>query len=334
MIVFSDVQKILDDVLGNARPGNHGAFWRGKSRDEFVADNVFGYKLINGNDPDTSNLVLALRGQPPFGKDLTPRPPGSVFPRMPKGLPPATVEQIDLIASWIAAGCPEYRTELAGALLTEARLPGNDDYVVFWREMDLVFHPRHANPETKAHVNRMHATAFAPWAMKHLNGGDPAAWDAYASLPETIESFKHVRLHQRRLIDTHLTGRPESVLDSLWKFGGDLLPRDPKSPEYPEHRMNGTDDWCYWLPYLHLSLSQEDRSEIDVALVRGWHMGVIADGMLRTDDERPARIPIPEFEQGDPDLQSKAMAAVNAMNEQALFQRMVERGRVIFEMSA
>ena len=69
----------------------HGAFWRGKTRDEFVAMNVMGLPIVSVGDPAASHLVRALRGLAQFGRNLEPRPVGgdstackTSFPRQPK----------------------------------------------------------------------------------------------------------------------------------------------------------------------------------------------------------------------------------------------------------
>ena len=49
-------------------------------------------------DGKNSNLIKALRGQPPFD--------GTYAPRMPDGYPPVPDDKIDQIERWIDAGCP------------------------------------------------------------------------------------------------------------------------------------------------------------------------------------------------------------------------------------
>lgn len=110
MTVFSDVQQILDQAVGFGEIGAHGRFWRALTRDEFVSFRVFGQiPLIQsdgsgGFDPDTSNLIKALRGQAPFGRDLG--VPGARYRRMPAGRPQISDEEINIIRAWILDGCP------------------------------------------------------------------------------------------------------------------------------------------------------------------------------------------------------------------------------------
>src|SRR5262245_35497263 len=111
MIGFSRVREILDLAVGGATFGAHGPFWRGQTRDQFVAHSVFGRPLLavlpDGSfDADASNILKALKGESPFGSDLVPRPAGAIFRRMPGGRPPVPDSQIAEIHEWITGGCP------------------------------------------------------------------------------------------------------------------------------------------------------------------------------------------------------------------------------------
>src|SRR5687767_4055012 len=97
MASFHAVRAALDRILGDASPGNHGAFWHGKTRDEFVRHVVFGLPIIEVGQPGRSNIVRALRGEAPFGSDLNPPTPGAFIPRMPARRPAGAEEDILLI---------------------------------------------------------------------------------------------------------------------------------------------------------------------------------------------------------------------------------------------
>jgi photosystem II stability/assembly factor-like uncharacterized protein len=105
---FQKVIEILDRSVGgpDVQVGfPHMAFWRGLSRDEFVAKTVFGLRLISlGNGPG-SILVNALKGEAPFGADIG--TPGADFNRMPSGMPAVPDDEIAFIEGWINDGCPE-----------------------------------------------------------------------------------------------------------------------------------------------------------------------------------------------------------------------------------
>lgn len=107
---FSEVKNILEEAVSEENIGAHGNFWRGKTREQFVAHKVFGNPLLvkkaDGSfDENESNLVKALQGRSPFGSDIG--VPGSTFRRMPAGLPPVPQEKLEIIRQWIKDGCPD-----------------------------------------------------------------------------------------------------------------------------------------------------------------------------------------------------------------------------------
>jgi photosystem II stability/assembly factor-like uncharacterized protein len=106
---FARVREILDDAIGGsgAGIGAHGPFWRGVTRDEFVVRKVFGRQVVSLGDGAASNLVRALKGEAPFGKDLPAPPAGATIKRMPVGFPPVPAESIAVIEQWIDDGCPD-----------------------------------------------------------------------------------------------------------------------------------------------------------------------------------------------------------------------------------
>jgi hypothetical protein len=105
MLTYSDVQNLLDAAVGSDPVHGHRAFWRGITRDAFVAKIVFGYPLISLNDAAGSNLTKSLRGEAPFGDDMG--TPDATMPRMPAWRTEMADEDIDRIAEWIDGGCPE-----------------------------------------------------------------------------------------------------------------------------------------------------------------------------------------------------------------------------------
>jgi hypothetical protein len=106
---FERVIQILDNAIGgpDATIGVHGAFWRGLTRDQFIAKIVLTLQLIAVGQGASSNLVKALKGEAPFGRDLPEPPPGARFPRMPAGLDPVAAQDIAFIEQWIDEGCLE-----------------------------------------------------------------------------------------------------------------------------------------------------------------------------------------------------------------------------------
>jgi hypothetical protein len=105
---FLRVKEILDTAVGGPTApvgGPHRAFWRNQTRDQFVGFEVLGLPLVTLGQGDVSNLVKALRGENPFGRDTGTA--DAEFRRMPAGRPPVLPDQIAFIARWIDDGCPE-----------------------------------------------------------------------------------------------------------------------------------------------------------------------------------------------------------------------------------
>lgn len=104
---FEKVVEILDLAVGGpaVSVGFHGAFWRGVSRNEFVAKIIFGLPLISVGDGAGSNLVKALMGETPFGADQG--NDAADFNRMPSGRDPVSALDIAFIQKWIDEGCLE-----------------------------------------------------------------------------------------------------------------------------------------------------------------------------------------------------------------------------------
>jgi hypothetical protein len=109
MTRYERVQQILDQAIGGpgADIGAHGAFWRGLTRDQFVAKPVFNNQLLVVGNGAASNLVKAFKGEAPFGADLPSPPPGAKYPRMPDGFAPVSDADIAFIETWIDEGCLE-----------------------------------------------------------------------------------------------------------------------------------------------------------------------------------------------------------------------------------
>ena len=103
---FTEVIAMLDDSVGgpDADVASHGPFWRGITRDRFIAMKIGGRPLVVPGDGNSSNLVKSLRGQPPFGSDLSEPPTGALIPLMPAYLPPIAPDSIDRIVQWIDDG--------------------------------------------------------------------------------------------------------------------------------------------------------------------------------------------------------------------------------------
>jgi hypothetical protein len=115
---FSDVQQFITKILtdngeiGGVPASPHKAFWSTLTYDQFVNGNVSGVAdpssgqaipiLVKGNSAN-SNLILSLQGKGPLFDPNT----GSVGQMPANGPPMFTDDQINSIAKWIDAGCPQ-----------------------------------------------------------------------------------------------------------------------------------------------------------------------------------------------------------------------------------
>lgn len=307
----------------------HDAFWRGKTRNELVAKKVFDLPLFVAGDPDASYIIAALE-QRSAGKNSTSNSLIAAYFSLAK----AGEDEITVLRQWIIDGCPEIginpepKNVKALHALT-ADVVNDDRHVEYWRAIDIFFLPGLASGETLPHVIKMHGTAFEVWIASMITLEDPARWPAFLVKPEVIESFTYIRHHQRRLIHEYYGESQSNIFDSLWKFGGSLLPIDPLSRARPEHRMNSVLDWFYWVPYLTASLTAPDIEQKDVDLARAWQIGLVADGLLREDEERPvgSRMPISDFAKQDPDLFSKVSSKYQEADHNTLLKEMIRRAK-------
>jgi len=112
---FADVQKFITDVLaqnnnsGSPAHSPHKAFWSTMTYDDFVNGNVPGgvtddagnpIPILVKGDSASSNIILALSGTGPlFG-------PADIGVMPPKPNTAFTPDQINSIANWIDAHCP------------------------------------------------------------------------------------------------------------------------------------------------------------------------------------------------------------------------------------
>jgi hypothetical protein len=97
--------------------------------------------------------------------------------------------------------------------------------------------------------------------------------------------------------------------------------------------MNSASDWFIWVAHLDATLRADDVvSDLDLGLARGWQVGIVADGLLRTDADRPpeGRVPIPDFDPAAPDLKQTVSAAWSAANPAELQAKMLARARDFF----
>jgi hypothetical protein len=111
---FREVVDILDAAVNGPETQvgpPHFAFWRNVTRDEFVAIKLLGHPILVLGDGAHSNLILSLKGEPPFGSG-----PNAEIPRMPVGFDPMPDASIRLIEQWINDRCPDDPDAAEGAL--------------------------------------------------------------------------------------------------------------------------------------------------------------------------------------------------------------------------
>jgi hypothetical protein len=316
---LQQIQDMLERMLGTYPMPAHDYFWRGKTRDELVATEVFGVPILVPGRPDDSNLLRAMRGDK-FGEGSVNRIGIDRLRKIFKDIRVAEAD-VDVLSAWIGQSCPEAdpsktrSTFAAGAMTLDAPAEATDDtHGRYWRAIDDFFLPNLASAVTRPHVLRVHAfdNVWGPVVA----GADLSIWTSFLAQPQNAESFNYIRHHQQRLIQEYYGDSKASLLDSLWKFGGNLLPIDPQSHALPHHTMNGIGDWFSWAPYLDASLRAPDVQPVDVDLARGWQIGIVADGLVRTDEDRPEgqRMPIPDFTAADPDLRSKVFSKYTDMD--------------------
>jgi hypothetical protein len=83
------------------------------------------------------------------------------------------------------------------------------------------------------------------------------------------------------LYGTPLPATP--VFDSYRRFGGNLLPDDSDGSGPIRHTMNSPGDWFNWSPFLDAILRIKGPNADTLLLARAWHIGLVADVLLRVD---------------------------------------------------
>lgn len=323
---LKQVQELLERVLGGASLPFHDSYWRGKTREELLKIKLYNLSLFVPGKIEDSAIMNALGQQ----NSSNSRAENLLITAHFKN---AKLEEGDLafLGRWISDGCPEVSIDagLQGFNQKAASIVEDMTHVKYWREIDGFFLPNHASEETKPHVIKMYGQAITAWVNTFITEEDSEQWARFAARPDVVESVSYIRHHQRRFIHEYYENTSSALFDSLWKFGGNLLPIDPLSLELPNHTMNGVSDWFHWSPYLMLTLSDPDVQAIDVELARAWQIGIVADGLLRSDSERTGnnKMPISDFQLDDPNLFSSVSNKYKNAQIPELSSEMIRRGR-------
>ena len=277
---YARIQQILDDAVHGNCFGAHGPFWRGITRDQFVAKAIFGRKLLatrpDGSfDPVESNLMKALEGRPPFD--------GSLFRRMPDGYPPIAESQLAEIRTWITVGCPEtpagadWFDETAGGPINGQQ---HNDY---WRDFDdwaMVSVTDDVSADIGAFFNIAGKwTDFAKDATKE------ADWVAALAVAEVRAAVGRLESKQRETVTAHY-GMPiplVTLLDGYERFGDNTLPDDPRRPADVRHTMNGNTMWFVWSAFADacLRIGGDIPAEFWQGMSRAILIGLLNDGLFR-----------------------------------------------------
>jgi len=241
---YARVKEILDAALGPAPAHTHGAFWRFLTRDQFVAKVVLGKQLVILGDGAGSNLVKALRGQKPFGKDQGVL--GATIARMPKDRDPAPDIDIDFIEAWIDDGCPDAPSIIGAppvSLTTGAFRPDPGVHVAYFRDLD-DWAAWHVTPEIWQMIDAVQ-TANGLWPDYAMDTSHEQAWVGAISDTALIPAFTLLARRQQETVEAHY-GVPVpllTLLDAYERFGNDGLPDDPLRPQEVRHNMDSPGMW-------------------------------------------------------------------------------------------
>jgi hypothetical protein len=108
---YKHVQDILDCAAADGQPrhGGNGRFWDKPLQEFMQIGSIGGVRVIatpGKNRGARSGLILALKGEPPFGNAE------DQVPRMPLFKPPVAPADIAFIEKWIDDDCPDEPMDL------------------------------------------------------------------------------------------------------------------------------------------------------------------------------------------------------------------------------
>lgn len=279
---FTRAKTILDDAVNGEEIGAHRAFWRGTTRDEFVAKSVFGFPLIVLGDGNGSNLVKALRGEAPFGSDLPNPPAGAIFSRMPASMPPVDPTDIELIRQWIDDDCPD--EEEAPSEFFDVDSDGAVEPILhnaLWLELDnwAMFQ---STPEVNEAIGRFFPVS-ALWRQFASDTTQEPAWQSAIEQESVRQAIEQLGERQFISFSTHfqLPIPLKVLMDALERFGDNSLPDDAQRPQDRRHNMNGAGMWFVWSSFCDACLRLDVRKDFFLGLSRGVLIGLLNDGLFR-----------------------------------------------------
>jgi hypothetical protein len=323
---YDRVLDILDTAVNHEVIGAHGNFWRGKTREQFIAMKVFGKLLIAPSAAADSNIVKAMRGLSPFGIDIDPPPDGAVFDRMPAERPAIPELSIQFIEKWINDGCPDDDVvELESVPRLEATL-GPDQFIVFFREFDQFF-SFEASDDTRAAIGDFFAVAQTWPGFNQTT--DLPAWTDAISAADVKKAAQFLSDNQLRVITQHF-GDPldqNSLNEALWQFGKGSLPPDNLRPQDRFHRMNGSTMWLMWLAFVDTSIRSGMNAPQWTNVAKCICLGLVGDALFRTDRPPSSRLKISRYRADDPTLQQRVVGDFASLSGTNLLDAMIGLGR-------
>ena len=305
---FDAVREILEKAVNGKTIGAHGNFWRGIDLPTFIAKSVFGRKLVEPGKGADSNLVKALRGQAPFGRDLTPRPPGAIFPRMPLRFPPVDDAGIAFIEAWINDGCPDEEVKTTRAHGRHGRRGGGPagHQPVLSRVRQLL--PAPEDPRNGAAPQRLHGAGLRMARLQPGQHGSRLDERLAAGSDDGRNRASVVPSAQDHQGSFRGRARYSRLSEAYWLFGRGDLPDDPLRPGSPKHRMDGATMWLMWLSFADAAIRTGQSAGDWERLSKAIALGLVGDALFRTDRPANDRLNITRYKATDPNLKDKVVS--------------------------
>ena len=324
---YDKVLDILDTAVSHEVIGAHGNFWRGKTREQFIALKVFGKLLVVPGTAADSNIVKAMRALSPFGIDIDPPPSGAIFDRMPAERPAIPELSIQFIEKWINDGCPDDDVpELESLRTLQAATMGPDQFIRFFREFDQFF-AFEANDDTRAAIGDFFNVAQT-WPGFNQKTA-LAAWTGAIAATDVKNAAQFLSDNQLRVIKQHF-GDPldqNSLNEALWQFGKGSLPPDNQRPQDRFHRMNGSTMWMMWLAFADACIRSGMNAPQWTNVAKCICLGLVGDALFRTDRSPSSRLKISRYRADDPTVQQRVVGDFAGLSGDSLLDAMISLGR-------
>ena len=278
MTRFEHVKEILDRSVNSSAIGAHGAFWRNKTRDQFVQARVFGMPLLKLGKPEDSNIIKAVRAIAPFGSDVG--TPNALYRRMPAGKQPLKEEDIAFIEQWISDNCPDDEWTPAPIGAVPQGMITDQQINAYFRALDnwALFQ---ATDEVQEAVGTFFNTA-AIW-FKLAQGKAPEIdWTNALAVPDAQAAISVLGSGQE-VTARQFFGNPmrsEELATAYERFGAGSLPQDPLRPQR-DHRMDGEVMWFIWLAFAEAARNLGREAIFWDTFSRAILIGMMNDGIFR-----------------------------------------------------